>query len=184
MIRALVVLAVFASDLPPPPDALLAVDTVPTPPQLDAIFGDPSAAATSLENYATAPVDVGVRLHAIHGLVLYCTAPCATGDPVHDAVASVLAAEAAARDGADALVLRAALESLGAMGDADDVSAIATQLAHPSRDIRAAAARALAAIGDCGAVPPLRSRAAEETIPQVQLAIADALRILSPPKCP
>lgn len=193
-IATIVALAMFATttDIPQmDQQALTIADTVPTVGQLDNALGAGSAAPTlqKLEAYATnanmASYDTGVRLHAIHGLVHYCAAsPCTDSDEAHAAVVSVLTAESAAHDGSDALLLRAAIESLGDMGDPSDVAAIGAQLSHPSRDIRAAAARALGAIGDCSAVSYLRARAAEETIAQVQLALADALRILSPPKCP
>ncbi len=84
-----------------------------------------------------------------------------------------------------ALLLRAAIEALGAAGlgnqggDPNDVAVLVPFLDNTSRDIRAATARALSDLCDTQAIVPLRTRYLGETVPQVRLAISAALRDLA-----
>ena len=162
-------------------NALTTIDTVPTKAQLDdaftksaqpplqtlsAIAGDPAA-------------DVGVRLRAIHALAKYCSAsPCASSDLAHQSVLDVIVATRLATSGSQVLLLRAAIETLGPMRVSGDVAILNPLLDHPSRDIRAATARALRDLCNPQAISPLRIRYSGETTDQVKLAISEALRIL------
>jgi HEAT repeat protein len=82
------------------------------------------------------------------------------------------------------LILRAAIESLGALAAAGghaqpgDAALLVTHLDDESRDVRATTARSLAELCDTTAIVPLQVRATMEKIPQVQQAITEALRVL------
>jgi hypothetical protein len=161
---------------------LTPIDSLPTTQQLDLAF--PGQALVELSAIAGAEGnDVGVRLRAIHALVNYCAAPCAVGDTAHDTLASLVTTNANMISGSDVLVLRAAIEALGPLQVASDVSLLSPLLDHPSRDIRATTANALLALCNSNAIQPLRVRYSEETVEQVELAISQALRLLSEPPC-
>jgi HEAT repeat protein len=94
--------------------------------------------------------------------------------------AATRAAERCARhaanvlSGSDLLVLRAAIEALGTLQVATDLTVLAPLLNHPSRDIRTTTADALRDLCNSQAIAPLRVRYSEETVAQVQLAISQA----------
>jgi hypothetical protein len=165
---------------------LTTIDAVPTKPQIDQAFdGTGMQPLDTLRDLAiepdpvTSPVDPGIRLRAIHALAKYCTsAPCASTDPAHQAVITVLQQTQNATSGKDVLFLRAAIETLGLMKVSSDVTPLLDQLNHPSRDVRAATARALRDLCNPQAILPLRARYSSETTDQVKLAISEALRIL------
>ena len=96
----------------------------------------------------------------------------------HTSVATVITATATAHDGSQVLLLRAAIETLGTMRVSSDASTLQPLLDHPSRDIRAATARALRDLCNNQAITPLRARYSVEMTDQVKLAISEALRIL------
>jgi len=169
--------------------ALTTIDSVPTRTQLqshDLVVPDDLITIAANVDKMFEP---GVRLRAIHGLAVYCTSKgvsCPDGSPAHTALVNVIAANTAAHAGADLLVLRAAIESIGPLqipGDLSDPGGahLADLLNHPSRDIRAAAARALADLRNCQAVQALRVRYQNESTDQVKLVISETLRILSQP---
>jgi HEAT repeat protein len=85
--------------------------------------------------------------------------------------------------GSQLLILRAAIEALGPLQIATDVQVLSPLLDHPSRDIRATTANALSDLCNNAAIQPLRIRYSEESVPQVQLAIGQALRLLGAPPC-
>jgi len=162
-------------------NTLTPVDQVPTKDQIDTVLG--SNALTSLASIATDPDStpdaISVRLRAIHALAKYCAStPCAAGDLAHQSVASVITMTRDAATGSDVLILRAGIETLGAMRVASDATSLQLLLNHPSRDIRAATARALRDLCNTQAIPPLRARYSVELTDQVKLAISEALRIL------
>jgi len=165
-------------------NTLTAIDTVPTKPQLDSVFDNAQNALQKLTSIANDPdptADIGIRLRAIHALAKYCVAtPCVANDVAHQSVASVVSATATAtaHDGSQVLLLRAAIETLGAMRVSGDAPTLWPLLDHPSRDIRAATARALRDLCNNQAVTPLRARYSVEMTDQVKLAISEALRIL------
>jgi hypothetical protein len=170
-------------------NALTTIDQVPTKEQIDNAFArDSQDPLTQLNRIATTPTDpmdpdwadtVSIRLRAIHALAKYCTStPCAANDVAHQSVAQVITMTGSASSGADVLILRAAVETLGLMKVASDVTTLQVLLAHPSRDIRAATARALRDLCNQQASFPLAARLSVEMTPQVKLAISEALRIL------
>jgi HEAT repeat protein len=165
---------------------LTAIDQVPTKTQLDNAFAsDPQGPLQALANIATdsdtSNDAIGIRLRAIHALAKYCgtsTTACAASDLAHQSVATVIAENRTATEGSVVLVLRAAIETLGTMRVASDVTTLRPLLDHPSRDIRAATARALRDLCNAQAITDLRARYTVETTDQVKLAISEALRIL------
>ena len=167
--------------------ALTAIDVVPPRDEIDtALTGSGSQTPVpQLEELAAdGSADTGVRLRAINVLPQYC--PCVgSADPVRVAVQTVIAQNQSALAGADLVVLRAAIESLGALYPKvpEDYSPLKPLLNHPSRDIRAATARAIAGVCNTAAINDLRVRYQNESTDQVKLAISETLRILSQP-CP
>ena len=162
-------------------NTLTTIDTVPTKAQIDSVFGATTALQklTSIANDPDPTADVGIRLRAIHALAKYCaTTPCAANDVAHQSVAAVVTATATAHDGSQILLLRAAIETLGSMHVSADATTLTSLLDHPSRDIRAATARALRDLCNNQAITPLRARYSVEMTDQVKLAISEALRIL------
>ena len=118
----------------------------------------------------------------MRALIHYCAAtPCPQQDPVLVALREVEARYHDARSGSDVLMLRAALEAIGVLRYPQDMDLLLPHLQHPSRDIRATAARALRDLGNTNAIGPLRARYADEEFDQVRLAISDALRVLGQP---
>ena len=171
--------------------ALTAIDVVPTKAELDtALMASGSGSQTPvqrLEDLAANGSDAGVRLRAINALPQYCpmiTGCGGSGDPIHDTLTTLIGDYQSQLTGANVVVLRAAIESLGALQKPEDKDTLATLLNHPSRDIRAASARALGELRNCLAVTALRVRYQNESSDQVKLAISETLRILSPPVCP
>jgi hypothetical protein len=172
-------------------NTLTTIDQVPTRAQLDQAFSldqkpplqtlvtiatdtDPAMPGTPLN------IDIGIRLRAIHALAKYCTtSPCAPTDAAHQSIASVIAATRMATSGSEVLILRAGIETIGLMKVAGDVSTLIPLLDHPSRDIRAATARALRDLCNPQAKTSLTHRYNNEMTDQVRLAISEALRILT-----
>jgi HEAT repeat protein len=184
LVTGAVAIATGSTNLTPKAqNALTAIDTVPTKEQITGAFeGTDQQALQNLHDIVTDPdplADTGIRLRAIHALAKYCTAsPCADNDLAHQSVASVLQTMRLATSGSDVLLLRASIETLGTMRVANDVTSLTPLLDHPSRDIRAATARALRDLCNTQAITPLRTRYSSELTDQVKLAISEALRIL------
>ena len=166
-------------------NALTPIDTLPSSQQINQVFNDnPNEALANLVELAnpSAFVDRGVQLRAVRALIHYCSVtPCLAADIAHMTLLAVADRYKDARAGSDVLVLRAALESLGVLRVTDDRLVLEPQLQHPSRDIRATAARALRDLGNTNAIPALRARYADEKFDQVRLAISGALRVLGQP---
>jgi hypothetical protein len=170
-------------------NALTSIDTVPTREQLDTAFQmgqlEPLSTLTGIvasQDKTISPdgVDPGIKLRAIHALAKYCTvaSACTTSDVAHQAVIGVFDDTRGAQTGAQVLMLRAAIETIGAMKVSTDAPLLQELLAHQSRDIRAATARALRDLCNPQAITPLRARYSIEMTDQVKLAISEALRIL------
>ncbi|HEY5923607.1 MAG TPA: HEAT repeat domain-containing protein [Kofleriaceae bacterium] len=167
-------------------NTLTTIDSVPTKDQIDDAFDTPADAKQNLVAIATdpdpAPDAISIRLRAIHALAKYCgtppSTPCTASDLAHQAVTSVITATRTANAGSDVLILRAAIETLGTMKVSADVTILNPLLNHPSRDIRAATARALRDLCNTQAISPLTERYSGELTDQVKLAISEALRIL------
>jgi hypothetical protein len=168
--------------------ALTTIDHLPTKGQLDTVLTDPMHVKTPTEllvDYATTSDNIGIRLRAITALSSYFVS-CADSDPVHSTLTQLIADNASAHSGANLLILRAAVEADGPLRcQVKDRPSLEALLNHPSRDIRAAAAHALAALCDTNAADALSQRYQIESTDQVKLAISEALRILSQPlACP
>jgi hypothetical protein len=160
----------------PTVEALSGIDFIPNRATLDDVLGD--SASSDLIAIASGQVsalnDSGVRLRAYRALALY------PGDATAAALRDALARHGSAHNGVDTLYLRAAMGALAPVAGAAAVSDLAPLLDHPNQDVRTDAARALGATGSSDAIPPLRTRLSTETVQQVRLAIAEALRELSP----
>lgn len=163
-------------------DALTPIDAVPSSDDLNYVFGTPSAAVTQLRAIAMDPdAEVGIKLRAIRALAQYKSSDL--GSPLaHDTLVAVFTNPlyANAKLSSELLVLRGAIEALGACPDKQptDVDLLAPMLEHQSRDIRAATANALRDLGNTNAITPLSDRLQNEQVKQVQIAISEALRVL------
>jgi HEAT repeat protein len=153
-------------------DLLGAIDFVPARQDLDTVMGP-----TSLQQLIILAIDddedAGVRLRAVRALGQFPEA-----DEARATLESLINALAASSTGTPVLILRAAMEALAEIGGAAAVAKITPLLDNPSRDVRASAADALRIIGSPTAIPALRDRQEVETVPQVLLAITEALRAL------
>jgi hypothetical protein len=166
-------------------DTLTAIDTVPTKAQLDLAF-PPNQALPNLSTIAQdRTLDVGVRVRAIHALAKYCPDPCSSSELAYQSLAALISETRNETVGEPVVLLRAALETIGTLpldsspAAKAEVTAIVIELLnHPSRDIRAAAARALRDLCNTNAATALRIRYTSEPTEQVKLAISEALRIL------
>lgn len=164
--------------------ALTTIDSVPSSDDLVSatlsVPDDLVAIAANLDG----GYEPAVRLRAIHALAVYCTSPSATcpaAGPVHTTLTDLIGSTASAHAGSDLLVLRAAIEADGPLKVATDLDLLVPLLDHPSRDIRAATARALGQLCNTGAINPLRVRYQNESTDQVKLAISATLRTLPCP---
>ncbi|MDQ3364817.1 MAG: HEAT repeat domain-containing protein [Myxococcota bacterium] len=178
-----------ASALPPNViHALTPIDSIPTKDELVTVL--PVDTVSRLAQIAQdATVDVGVRLRAIRALPQFCPIDGCARTTAHDALRALIEdSDPAHHSGPPILLLRAAIEALGATGshpssepteEPNDVQVLVPFLDNASRDIRAATARALRDLCDSQAIVPLRTRYLGETVPQVRLAISAALRDLA-----
>jgi hypothetical protein len=198
--RRLLVLAAVLCALPASGDqtvlppavvvALTPLDALPSKSDVDNAFTPGPALDNLIAIARDTTADLGVALHAIRMLPLYCSDPasCGTGTPVHDTLFAIVSDYTAALARSplspqDALRMRAAIEALGAThsaltGDADLLSSSAL-LDHASRDVRVTVVRALRSLASCDAVNPLKRRNVNEPSPQVKLAIVGALQSLA-----
>ncbi len=161
--------------------ALTSTDALASSADFVAAFSGSAEAVTGLAAIAQdSSGDTGVQLRAIRGLAEFP----ASGSVPHDALVAIIGASSGAQSGSRVLVLRAAIESLGALaagGHAEpaDEALLAGHLNDGSRDVRATTARALGELCDTSAATPLHVRAGGETSVQVKLAISEALRVLA-----
>ncbi|HVK84276.1 MAG TPA: HEAT repeat domain-containing protein [Kofleriaceae bacterium] len=165
-------------------DALTQLDALPSSAQLNSVHGSAQAALDNLRDIAgDDTIDPGVKIRAVRALPQYCDLPCSPTHEAHVALTTLVTTPRFrdARSGSDVLILRAGIESLGVLRVPEDVDLLVPQLSHPSRDLRAAAAHALRDLGNPAAIDALRARFVEEQVPQVSLAISDALRVLGQP---
>ena len=164
-------------------DALSSIDHATPVADLTNTLGSGSSdmAASQIAQVAANPmVDTGVALRSIHALSQY------PETIAHDTLAQLVATYVTSTQPVDTLMLRAAIESLGLLRVASDADVLdctsgtlgGCPLDHPSRDVRTATARALRDIGNPSAIPALRVRLGQETVPQVKLALAAALAAL------
>lgn len=160
--------------------ALTAIDTAPSVAAINSEFATPAIAQTSLASIAgDASVDLGVRIRAIRTLSAYCPTGCGAGT-VHDTLLQLINATPAVTAGSDVLVLRAAVESLGAARAVlpGDVATILPLLAHPSRDIRATVARTLRTTCSRTVLTAIISAQNSETTAQVRTELSTTVAAL------
>lgn len=159
-------------------DALSGIDYVPDRSLLDGLLGaDADSDLAAIGRDVDGEVDSGLRIRAYRALALYPSA--SSQDALLDAVAdhsSVLITQ-----GVEVVYAKVAMDSLATVAGGGAVGQIGVVLDHPSRDLRAAAASALAKTGSVAAISPLRARRAIETEPLVIVAIERALAALEPP---
>jgi len=162
-----------AQTAPDPVEELLsALDYTPDRGALDQASG--ASAETDLLTLAgeAGGADPGIRIRALHALAEYPSTETRT-------LLETTIATHSAGTGLDTLYLRAAMPSLALVARGNAVDTLAEELTHPSRDVRAAAARALAMTEAAAAVPILRDRLDVEPTLQVRLAISAAIRELT-----
>ena len=169
-------------------NTLTAMDSVPTPAEIDSDFTDPSTALSSLADIADDPSTtvglpdgIGIRIRTLHALSSFCTSPCDGSDAAHLALTQFITDNENDQTGTTLVMLRSAIEALGPQRVGTDINILQPLLSHPSRDIRAAVAHALRDLCNTDAIMALRSQQAQETSDQVRLAISEALRVLSQP---
>lgn len=152
--------------------ALSGIDFVPARNELDRLFAGDVAALVGVANNEEDGADAGVRLRAYRSLRHF------VGDPTaREGLRTAVARYRSARRGIEVLYLIAAVDALGEIGEPIDVDAIVPLLdAGESRDLRAAAARALGQLGTSTACARLRARTSVEGQPMVIKAIDRALQ--------
>ncbi|HEY0192773.1 MAG TPA: hypothetical protein VGC42_16755, partial [Kofleriaceae bacterium] len=116
-------------------DQLTELDPPPTAATASSDLVSPAITQGSLSAIAADPtVDTGVRIRAVRGLASFCLTPCTAGT-VHDTLVQMIAGYVASPPvaGKDVLLLRAAVESLGAARavTAAEVPGLIQLLAHP-----------------------------------------------------
>ena len=158
---------------------LSGIDFVPTKGVLDAALGgSPEATLGAIARNGSPIGDPGVRIRAYRALALYQTTSAETD------LAAAVGQHGGGGDAMDNLYLRAAMDSLATVASAGGVCPqaklddITPHLTHPSRDVRAAAARALSTCGSPAAIDILRARLMVEPEEQVKVAISKAIRDL------
>jgi HEAT repeat protein len=157
----------------PVQELLTAGDYVPARTSLDQAAGTSAEGELlTLAGDQSGTVDTGIRLRAIRALADY------PGTTTSDTLTAIITANQAAT-GIDTLYLRAAAISLATVDGAAAVPSLGPLLSHPSRDVRATTARAMAATKSSAAVPLLRDRLGEEPVLQVRLALSAAIRDLT-----
>jgi hypothetical protein len=182
-------------------DTLAMIDALPTRQQLDFALGT-SAVDQLLALVNDPSTALGLQIRAIRVLPSYCPDSGCASSVVHDALAELvrgyvshMTRSAAPLAPQDLLRLRAALEALGATRSGlDSDAALFTAspqllLHHPSRDLQAAAVRALRGVCSpdlctrevCTASSDaVRALLGTSPTPQVRSAIISALQGLAP----
>jgi hypothetical protein len=152
-------------------ELLSGIDFVPSRPALDDAMG-----ATAPEELIAIAVgsdpdldDPGLRIRAYRALALY------PSPATEQALRAALVRHGTKVIGVEVLYLRAAIDSLARVAGAGAVDAIGAMLGHPSRDVRADAARALGLTRSDRAACYLRPIRGQD-VTQVNVAIDEALR--------
>lgn len=152
---------------------LSGIDFVPSKAALDTELG-PTAEQQliAIARTGSPTDDPGVRIRAYRALALYSGSL--------DDLKAAVTEHGDGLEALDNLYLRAAMDALATVAgpDLEAVDDIAAHLSHASRDVRAAAARALATTGALAAVERLRARLPLEPEEQVKAAISKAIRAL------
>jgi hypothetical protein len=150
-------------------ELLNGIDFVPGPSTLPTGAGDDIRALAADDQ----PTDPGLRIRALRALAHY------PGTSTTTVLESVIDDYASFSSGIETLYLRASMRALAELDATSALSKLAPQLNNASRDVRAAAAAALAITGDPQAIPLLRQRLNVEQVAQVRLAISNAIRRIS-----
>ena len=154
-------------------DVLGGFDFVPAKSDLEPLLEQPPADLIALARGETSHQDPGVRVRAYRALRLY------PSPDTERALETAVVEHARADAGVETVYLRAAMESLAVVAGPRGVKVIAARLTHVSRDIRTAAARALVVCNSLTALDALRTQLSAEKVSQVQIAISEAIRVLS-----
>jgi hypothetical protein len=155
-------------------DALSGIDYIAGRSVFDDLLG--TAANTDLVAIARTDgdIDPGLRVRAYRALALYPTE--LSRDELVAAVADHTTVDA--DDGIETVYGRAAMDALAQVAGASAVDDLSPVLEHPSADMRAAAAMAMAKTGAADAVIALRARLAGETDAMVLVALRRSLAAL------
>lgn len=158
--------------------SLTGLDSVPGRTQLEELSPGGVTELVGVANDPRTEADPGVRLRAYRSLRLF-------DDPIaRSGLRAAVQQYHTVRSGTELLFLMAALDSLAAIGDAQDAATIAPLLdASESRDLRATAARALGALDVAAACAPLQARLGVESEAMVRVAINRALTRLGSARC-
>ncbi|HET7505010.1 MAG TPA: HEAT repeat domain-containing protein [Kofleriaceae bacterium] len=170
--------------------ALMTLDEPPSVADLSTTFSTADQAISELSRVAgTAGLDLGLRIRAIRTLPAYCPQPagsCGAGTPVHDTLTKLIGDLRALPQPAatDLMLLRAAVEALGATGPVlqADVDLMLPLLSSTSRDVRATVVQALRTACGTEATTALKTLGVSESSMQVRFAIMSALQTLE--QCP
>lgn len=155
-------------------ELLTATTSSPSKTRIVIVMGETAAdELIAIAEDTSADSDPGLQISAYAALRHFEQSP--ESETVRLALKAAVVQRQGESTGTPLLVLRAAMLSLAEVGRATSVSDLLPLLSHPSRDIRAACAQALGITGSDAAITPLRDRLLDETVPQVKLAIDDAL---------
>jgi hypothetical protein len=153
-------------------ELLSGIDFIPSRPTLDDAMG--AAAPDELIAIARGRDanldDPGLRIRAYRALGLY------PGPETEAALAAAVHEHSTKVAGTEILYLRAAMGALARVAGERAVDVIGPMLGHPSRDVRADAARALRETGSNRAACYIRPLQASEEFEMVQVAMEEAIR--------
>lgn len=153
-------------------ELLSGIDFIPSRPTLDDAMGAgaPDELIAIARGRDANLDDAGLRIRAYRALGLY---------PSPDTEAALTAAvheHSTKVAGTEILYLRAAMGALAQVAGENAVDVIGPMLGHPSRDVRADAARALKDTGSSRAACYIRPLQASEEFEMVQVAMEEAIR--------
>lgn len=152
---------------------LSGIDYLPDRGRLDDLLAG-TAELVALANSEDDTVSPGVRLRAYRSLGLF-------DDPIaRDALVDAIDRFRFSFEPIEQMYLIAAIEALADLAGPEDLGPMVDALGHDSRDVRAAAARALGATGLPEACEPLDNLIDIETEPQVMEAAGAARARLDP----
>tara|TARA_R110002073_G_scaffold74100_6_gene181191 strand:- start:2705 stop:3298 length:594 start_codon:yes stop_codon:yes gene_type:complete len=173
----------IASALEAPPgdpqvvELLGGMNYIPDKSDIDEVFGAVAVEElVAIAEDSSPSSDPGMRMRALRALAQYGESPAKEGAAA--ALRRAIATFGSVVRGTEVLFLRASMLSLATVDGPSAVPDLVALLSHPSRDIRAACAQALGITGSNDAILPLRNQDLTEEVPQVQIAIADALFLL------
>lgn len=150
--------------------ALSGFDYLPSRATLDAMLSSDVSGLLVVATTTDDPdVTIGMRVRAYRALGQF------DADIARNALTAAIVQYREADAPQARMLLIAAIEGLGAIGGDAAVTVLASTLGNDSRDVRAAAALALADTASADACSPLRGQNTHETDPQVRGALQAAL---------